>query len=144
MKFSAKQIRRLRKVKQAILDNYTLYCQANGYKIEMMNNYCGTAACIMGWAEYLFRKRFTPAQKGKATKINNKQFPGNSENKNLSFGGACIALDLTPDQGTKLWSKMAWPTELIECYTAANGRRSIIAKIAARRIEMFIRSNGLE
>ncbi len=84
---------------------------------------CGTAACIGGWALAL-SKKLTPMQ---------------ASRHDLHSSDYANLLGLTPDQADRLFIDDEWPAkyQLFQCATVKG-----MARLAARRIDWFIKSNG--
>lgn len=80
---------------------------------------CGTVHCIAGWAQMLTKER------------------GNARAVGMA------ALGLNKDQAQKLFMLDYWPDEFQDPYYEAEGYLEM-AKIAARRIEHFIKTKGEE
>lgn len=122
----------LLKVKAAILAEPLKFDMAAWFAPEKKSP-CGTTACIAGWAISLDRK-------WKRLK------PGLSQMRHFYFrpeklAGEAIGIDF--DQTERLFFRCNWPPGMSHAYvheTTARGR----ARIAARRIDHFIKTNGAE
>lgn len=81
---------------------------------------CGTAACVAGWACILSGK----------------------DRLDVGMITAQRLLDLTPEQAMRLFEPSKWP-EQYEAGTTDDGKNKT-AKIAAARIDHFIKTKGAE
>lgn len=116
---SALTIRRLRKVAAAILKEPELYDQGEPF---LPDPTCGTQACIAGWAVHLFDKRFD----------RNGSLPD----------AAARALQIDRSEVGKLYWRSSWPEKLCDQLTGGSALKK--ARVAARRIEHFIKTDGAE
>ena len=111
---SARQVFLLRKVRAQILKTPTRYNQDVCNKVRDTEK-CGTPSCIMGW--YAFFNRRSPL-------------------KNL----------LTVEQEHKLYWPNQWPGRMRQPNAGQPGHKydwdSIPAKLAAKRITLFIKTDG--
>ncbi len=147
---SATTIRRLRRVRAAILANPRLY---NQNSIQCADESCGTAACILGWANTLFPKT-SKRQRDAAKKSWNAEdehyFSVLSPDARRTLTCGTAALYLTAVQAKRLWTPDQWPNpfrdeESRAYYELGSSEfRRAAAWIAARRITHFIRTDGKE
>jgi hypothetical protein len=86
---------------------------------------CDTMACIGGWALLLANKKTGPKQ---YMDIWGKGIPED-------------VLGLIEDQGKKLFYENYWPKEIKQAFSNAQTSQQR-AKIAAKRIDLFIATNG--
>jgi hypothetical protein len=129
---SKESIKRLRMVKEAILANPQYYRQEEWISaIEP----CGTTCCIAGWADYLFNGKKAHEARAKAELSNYMVSWEYVAAKALGLD-YCQAHTLTyPGSG--------WPVPFCTAYTRAKTPKQR-AKVAARRIEHFIKTGGAE
>ena len=96
---------------------------------------CGTAGCIAGWAVALEEFQGSPAEAYKAY--------SRSPHRRAQF-----LLDLTEIEAERLFyltpsAHESWPPQFREAYQAAKRLRDR-ARVAARRIDHFIKTGGRE
>lgn len=101
---------------------------------EVRPSHCGTAACIGGWAIVLAKNKQPAWLRNKRNK------------KHCSIHTSDIASDvlgLDREQAVRLFNKGYWPDRYDEAYGNATSFAAR-AKVAARRINVFIRSKGAQ
>ncbi len=94
---------------------------------------CGTTCCIAGWAISLQTEEKTP--------LAGKMFKYRTDGLNEDLGAQY--LDLTSSQAVRLFSANYWPEYFQDQYDAAETYIER-AQIAAKRIDHFIATEGLE
>lgn len=127
-------VRLLREVKQAILDNPSQFYMGNWFsqadQVGQPAGGCGTSACIAGWAIHLKHGK-------KRLNETNRLFVQYEEAEVESFK----VLRLSAARGRRLFYQSEWPErfcqELDRVMTAEEA-----ATVAARRIDHFIKTNG--
>lgn len=132
-KLSAITIRRLRRVKEAILAEPELFNQA-----ACGGGLCGTPRCILGWAHSLFPAS-TPKQRARVARAA-EEYNGTPTMQpwRRVFISAAAKLHLTPPQADRLWTVRNWPPGM----SKAAGNLDVTSREAARRIEHFIKTDG--
>lgn len=143
--------RLLRKVQRVILREPARLCMGGWLSVMSgLTNHegpsCGTVGCIAGWAALLDKPRMR-SYRDMAASVN--RFDGRSTKEQ-----AKDALGITEEQSERLFHVGGWPAKYSEAYKNSdpdfkagaeawfrtlNRRR---ARIAAARIERFIRSKG--
>lgn len=138
-KLSALTIRRLRRVKEAILKEPDLYDQQAG---NPPAHTCGTRGCILGWAAFFYgpkRKVILNADERRHRKSD--FWPDLRVLRTYARG--CRYLRLTWEPAFRLWSSEDWPSVFrSRLDRASTGEEE--AQVAAERIEHFIKTGGAE
>ena len=134
-KLSAISIRRLRRVREAILKEPLLYDQDCPFVIRLKPESCGTAGCILGWANTLF-----PIPSDALVFALREDHPFESPR----FHHGAARLRLTGDQAYRLWDSDKWPRKFRDAETDAFEPSMARARNAAKRITHFIKTGGEE
>lgn len=116
-------VRILKKVRKAILEEPEAYDQGDlGPMRNGVHPTCGSPACIIGWAIFF---RF-------------------KEKENAPDGYPDDQLYMTPQQVDRLFHKLDWPLKFREEFNAVRHDQVKEAKVAAKRIQHFIKTDGRE
>jgi len=143
-KLSAVSIRRLRRVRDAIRANPELYDQD---QTTCANKTCGTTACILGWANTLYRKvstaRVVTAEES-WWGYNARAMEICSTAARASLARGTAVLDLTAEQAERLWFSDKWPDRYVwsSGHSVRGGNARERASTAAKRITHFIKTGG--
>lgn len=126
-------ISRLLTIRDVILKEPEAYDQQQGNVAT-----CGTPACILGWAVTLFGdgNQKTVCEKTLLDNINYYR------TATLKIGMELLELKTQMAKG--LWYKEYWPYEFARAYYNNDRNIEERAKIAGKRIDHFIETDGLE
>ena len=101
---------------------------------------CGTAACIGGWAYVLTKRPKSKSLKGLLdASIYSSIYRNNTVMNNGDFK---LLLGLTLEQSERLFAETEWPKRFRSRCVPGDARKN--AKLAADRIEHFIKTKGRE
>lgn len=122
-------VRLLRRVKKHILEEpKRLYMRDWAHlKSGAGAPKCGTVGCIAGWAHLLTHKKEI----------------GTSQVDDIHEGYGMDALNVDSTQAVRLFYVSGWPEKFEQRYLRAKTRKQE-AKVAAERIEHFIKTHGEE
>lgn len=124
----------LKKVKRAILREPKRLCMYYWLDVDPTPSRapsCGTVGCIAGWTAILAKR------KSGSIRLTAHQFIGGAT---ASVVAEC-ALKLSHGQARRLFHLGEWPVKLGEEYENARTHRQH-AQIAAKRIDLFIKTKG--
>jgi len=140
MKTTAKTL--LEQVKRNILKHPTQFVMHSYFAYEdSIGNTpggCGTAACIAGWTVHLWKGKATLEETSGIVEDTSSPFGASS-----TFQVARKALGLTTEQADNLFRVMNWPAQF-RCDLKLAPTAGMAAKVAAKRIDHFIRTEGEE
>ena len=131
-------IKLLRQIKREILKRPTQFNMNWWFqKRDSLGNRaggCGTAACIAGWAVAI-----AGTEKGETIRL--AEFSGGSFFDTNTPDSAKSILDISDDHAHRLFDRSNWPMRYLD--ERANTSMKV-AKLAAARIEHFIKTKGRE